>query len=266
MNSISSQQSFAPFSHSPFTGGRSMQVAQTRAGALSVDRSTDLTITTNDGDTVTLSLESAVEAKAGVYSSQSASDGYRASTRTAYFEYSSDQSMSITVEGELSEEELADIREAVSAIGGMIEDFMSGDLKAMAADGKLLEELDSISSLEATFAYERQVTYGEQETVQLSTTARDGRPGRGHGRMRHLMNRIDQLTDRMADRVAEFGSHREQIARSVNGLLRRYGLGETENPAADRLNREVVQTVQSVFVQKMETLTESADFTLTYNA
>lgn len=269
MNPILSQQSFAPFTSGAFAGGRSMQAEQTRAGSLSLATSTDLTITTAEGDTVTLSLASAVEANAGVYRSQSMEAGRRESTQTAYFELSSSQSMAIEVAGELNAEELADIREAVAAIGGMIGDFLSGDLKAMAADGELLKELDTISSLESAFSYERQVTYGEQEKVTLSQEAGQGRGNRnhrGHGRLRQLMNHIDHLTDRMVDRAGEFGKRQSQVAKAVNALMARYRDGSVDGAPADELSRNVVQTVQSVFIQKMETTTESADFSFSYSA
>lgn len=270
MNPISSQQSFFPYSQGAFAGSRSMQAEQTRAGSLSLETATDLTITTAEGDTVTLNLASAMAASVGVYSSEQMADGTRTSTRTVAFDYANRQSMSITVDGELSEEELADIREAVNAIGGMVEDFLAGDLSAMAADGELFKELDTIASLEAAFSYERQVTYGERERVTLSTESRGERPGRrrghGHGRLHNLMHHIDRLTDKMADRAAEFGERRDHVARSVAGWLRRHGNGPTNDTPADRLNREVVQTVASVFEQKMTTRTESADFVFVYSA
>lgn len=271
MNPISSQQSLAPFSQGPFAGSRSMQAEQVRAGAVSLERSTDLTITTAEGDTVTLSLATAIEANAGVYRSESMADGRRSATQTAYADYSRRQSMAITVDGELNDEELADIREAVDAIGGMIEDFLAGDLQAMAADGELLKELDSIASLDASFSYAQQVTYGEQETVRLSSETQVQGPGRGHhhhrqGRLRQLMQHIDHLTDTMADRIGEFGHRQKQATASVNHLLGRYGNGGTTASPTDRLNQTVVQTIQSMFVQKMETRSEAGDFAFTYTA
>lgn len=270
MNPISSQQSFAPFTSGAFAGSRSVQAEQTLAGSLSLANSTDLTITTAEGDRVTLSLATAVEVNTGLYRSQSIEDDRQTSTQTAFFEFSDSQSMAIAVDGDLNAQELEDIREAVGAIGGMIEDFLSGDLEEMAADGELLKELDTISSLEAAFSTERQVVYGEQEKVTLNTASRAGgfrrRHHRGHGRMRQLMNHIDHLTDRMAQRADESGSRRKQVAKSISGLLHRYGRGETTDTPAGRLNRQVVRTVESIFVQKMETRSESADFTFAYTA
>ncbi len=141
MNPIANQSSFAPFSFGAFAGGRSFQAEQTRAGSLSQTQNTELTITTDEGDIVTLSLASAMEANAGIYRNSSFEEGRSASSQTAFFEFSSSRSMEIEINGELNEEELEDIREAVKAIGGMIDDFLSGDLQEMAEDEVILDDV-----------------------------------------------------------------------------------------------------------------------------
>ena len=263
MNPIANQQPFAPFSRGAFAGGRSVQVEQTLVGSVSTEQSTDLTITTDEGDTVTISLASAMETNAGIYRSRSYEDGRAASSQTAFFEFSGSRNMAVEVDGNLNEAELEDIREAVSAIGSMIDDFVSGDLKEMAKDGELLKELDTISSLEAAFSYERQVLYGEQEDVEISTSE----PGKGrHGRLKRLIDRIDRMTDDMAEQVKGFRGRRKQLAMAVEDLFGRYRSGEADSAPAEELGRDVIRTMQSAFVQKIQTLNESASFNLTYAA
>jgi hypothetical protein len=269
MNPIANQESFAPFSRETFAGGRSYQAEQTRAGSVSLNQSTDLTITTDEGDTVTLSMASAVEVNAGIYRSDSYEDGWAASSQTVFFEFSSSQNIAVEVTGDLNESELEDIREAVKAIGSMIDDFLSGDLREMAKDGELLTELDTISSLEAAFSRESQVVYAEQEKVQISGMASkkgDHSHRRGHGGLQRLMKHIDRLTDDMTEEVRGFRGHRKQLARSVEDLFGRYRNGEVDSAPIDKMGQDVVQTMQTAFVQKIQTLSESASFNLTYTA
>lgn len=80
------------------------------------------------------------------------------------------------------------------------------------------------------------------------------------------MNRIDHLTDDMAKRIDGFGNRRRQMTDSVNALLNRYAGGNVAGAPTDDLSRSAVQTVQSVFLQKMETRTESGEFTFSYSA
>jgi hypothetical protein len=269
MNPITHPHSFFPFQYGNFPQSTSFQAEQTRAGSISQSQSTDLTITTDEGDTVTLSLASATEINAGIYRSTSYADGWAESTQTAFFEFSDSQSLSVEVDGDLSAEEQEDIRAAMEVIGGMIDDFLSGDLQEMAADGELLNELDTVASLEAAFSYERQVMYGEQERVEIRQSALEGNRGnhrRGHGRLQRLMQRIDKVTDDMADQVREFRGRRGHLAGWTQNLFNRYRNDEMENAPESRLRQEVVQTMQSAFVQKIQTLTESASFELSYTA
>ena len=269
MNPIVNYSPFSPFPSKQFPEGAGFMAEQTRAGSISENKSTDLTITTDEGDTVTLSLASAMEVNAGMHRSASYEDGRAEATRTAFFEFSNSRSLSIEIDGDLSAEEREDIREAVQVIGGMIDDFLSGDIHEMAADGELLKELDSIASLDAAFSYEREVTYGEQEKVEIRQSEQEaGRPGRrrGHRRMHRLMNRIDQVADDMIEQVRGFRGRRKHLGRSVRDLFNRYHSGEAVNAPEDRLGREAVRSMQSAFVQKLHTLTESGSFNLTYSA
>lgn len=269
MNPIANPQPFSPFQYGTFSGSTSFQAEQTRAGSLSQSQSTDLTITTDEGDTVTLSLSSATEVNAGIYRSVSYADGWDESTQTSFFEFSDSQHLSVKVDGDLNAEEKEDIRAAMEVIGGMIDDFLSGDLLEMAADGELLKELDTVASLEAAFSYERQVMYGEQERVEIRQSALEENRGtrrRGHGRLQRLMQRIDQVTDEISQQVHRFRGRRRSLGRSVKDFFGRYDDGNLKNSPQDRLGREVVQTMRSAFVQKMQSLTESASFNLNYKA
>jgi hypothetical protein len=269
MNPIATPQFFSPFQYGNYPGGTSFEAEQTRVGSISRSQSTDLTITTDEGDTVTLSMASATEIDAGIHRSQSYGGGWAASTRTAFFEFSDSRSFSVEVDGDLNAEEQEDIRAAMKVIGGMIDDFLSGDLREMAADGEMLKELDTVASLEAAFSYERQVMYGERERVEIRQSALEENRGtrrRGHGRLQRLMQRIDQLTDEISQRVHDFRGRKRDLGRSVEDLFGRHYDGSEKNAPRDRLGREVVQTMQTAFVQKIQTLTESASFNLNYRA
>lgn len=269
MNPIACYTSPTPLDCGPFAGSRSFQAEQTKAGSLSEQRSTDLTITTVEGDTVSLSLTTAMDATAGTYERQSLWGGGAGASRSAYFDFSASRSLTLEIDGELSEAEMEDIRQAVKAIGSMVEDFLSGDLEEMAEDGQLLKELDSIADLQAAFTSERQVVVAERERVEIRDGASEhhGHVRRhGYGRLQRLMNRIDRLTDEMAERVEGFHGRKRHLAASVKDLLGRLRSGESDNAPTDDLGQAVIQTVQSTFVQKIQSVSESSAFNLSYVA
>jgi hypothetical protein len=269
MDAIAKQKSFAPSVNGAVAAGGNYQACQTKAGSVSLNRSMDLTITTDEGDTVTLGMASAVETNVGIYRSIYAEEGRATAARTAFFNFSSDQKVAITVAGDLNEAELKDIRDALKAVGSMISDFLSGDRPEMVKEGERLKALDTVASLETTFLYERQLFYGYQEKVQISGMAPDSSgPARSHrrGYGQRLMKRIDRLTGEMTDVVNGFGGQRHRLARLIRDLLRRYRSGEADRAPADPLSRDVVETIPSSFLQKIQTQIHSAGFSLSYTA
>ncbi len=269
MNPIATCSSYFPFAHGRCREGTGVLTEQTRAGFLSQTQNTDLTLTTDEGDTVTLSLASAMEVNAGVHRSASVADGQAEASQTAFFDVSTSRSLSIAIDGELSAEEREDIRGALQVIGGLIDGFLSGDVQAIAADKDLLAELDTIARLDATVSYERNVMYGEQEKVEIRQSETDPlKPGRrrGHRRLQRLMDRMDRVTDDMMEQVKRVRGRRRRLGRSVVDLFNRYRHGDAVHAPQDRFGQEVLRTMQSTFVQKLQMLTESAGFTLSYSA
>lgn len=253
MNPIAQQQSFVPFQRDDVAGGKSFQAEQTRAGALSMSQSTAITLTTEEGDKVTLNLSTATETKAGTYRSLAYGGGRASASQAGFFEQSSGQQMSVEIEGDINDEEMAEIKEAVKVIGGMMDDFLNGDLESMAREAQALKGLDTIDSLEAAFSYERQVMYGQEDALALQT---EGPAGAGRGRraqphLQGLMQRMDRLTDDMAEQVKRFDGPQRALIQSVDALLNRFH-DEASGPVdGNELALDAIKTIQTAFLEKV---------------
>jgi hypothetical protein len=256
MNPIAHQHTFAPFQRDDFAGGRSFQAEQSRAGSLSVSQSTAIILTTEEGDRVTLNLSTATETKAGTYLSLAYAEGRAAASQAGFFEQSSSEHMAVEIEGDLNDEEMAEIQEAVRVIGGMMDDFLSGDLQGMAEDAEVLQELDTISSLEAAFSYERQVMYGQEERVAMQTEAPAHGGRRTHPHLQGLMQRMDRLTDDMTDQVKVFHEQRQSLVQSVDELLNQYRDEAMRPDRENALAMDVIKTIQAAFLEKVGALTD----------
>ena len=262
MNSVFNSESIAPFSYEPYPATQRMQRQQTVAGSTSLSQNTDVTLTTGEGDTVTISLSSFMETQAGIYQRTLDQGDQQVFSQTTYFESSRQAEMAIEVDGDLNADEMEDIREALQTIGTMIDDFLNGDLNEMAKDGKLLEELDTISSLEASFSYDRQAMVATQDSVTIENTLHQAPPGR----LQALMHHIDKLTDDMAGTVESFGGRQDRLATSIAALLNNRRDENAASPAMQHLTDQVLQTTRSAFIQKMEMASISGEFELTVSA
>jgi hypothetical protein len=70
------------------------------------------------------------------------------------------RSLSISVEGELSREELKDIRKAVRTIGRAADEMIEGDVKGAARQVEKLQRLDTLSQVQAEVEVKREVSVG----------------------------------------------------------------------------------------------------------
>ena len=262
MNPIFNSESIIPFSTGPFATTGNVQRQQTVVGSASLSQSTDVTLTTDEGDTVTLNLASFMETQAGIYQGTVDQDDRRAFSRTTYFESSRQDQMAIEINGELNADEMEDIRAALQTIGLMIDDFLSGNLNEMAKDAKLLEELDTISSLQASFSYDRQALVATEESVVIDSAM----PHAPRGRLQALMRHIDNFSDDLVQAVKAFGGQQDRLATSVAALLNSRRDEKTASPTMQHLTDPVLQTTRSAFIQKMELASITGGFEFTVSA
>jgi hypothetical protein len=262
MNSIFSPESVSPFSNGPYPATGNVQRQQTIVGSASLSQNTDVTLTTDEGDTVTISLATFMETHAGMDQRTLQQADRQAFSQTAYFESSRQEETAIKINGDLNEDEMDDIRAALHTIGTMIDDFLSGDLDEMAKDGKRLTEFETISSLEASFSYQRQAMVATEESVVIDNTLHQA----PRGRLQSMMQRIDHLADDMAQVVEAFGGRQDRLATSIAALLNSHRDKNANNPAMQHLTDQVLQTTRSAFIQKMEAASITGGFALTVAA
>ncbi|MFN7936080.1 MAG: hypothetical protein U0R19_22305 [Bryobacteraceae bacterium] len=135
------------------------QTNTTRAASGQQSSSLDLSVTTAEGDKVTLSAQ-ALQA----FSLESG-DGKASASASRQL------SVSVNVEGDLNEEELADIRKLALALGKSVRQAERGNIgQALRTVAKAADE-DTIAAFQ--FQYERrsELQYGENAYQQISNLA-----------------------------------------------------------------------------------------------
>jgi hypothetical protein len=192
-------------------GSESFGSVDLQASRLNVAASTskDITITTREGDTVTLSYDQMMQADYATYSygavagrmgrdgDQGAYSIERRQFEASRFSYQSMEAWQVKVEGNLNDEELADIRNAVTQIDKIMSSSIeNGDSAAM--NTPVLADLESLSGLSASYSQEIRIT-AQSLRVQETKYDRDGlHSGSKLGQRRQgRRERINQLADQM---------------------------------------------------------------------
>ena len=152
------------FFNLPSANGTAPQRLDTKVSgvAISNDFSGRLSVTTADGDKITLSANLESDFRAVNYKSQVEGGGTTTNVEAKYAEYSLKQEFGVTVEGDLSEQEVKDLTKLFRKVANIFEKYLNGqDEAALAKTAKLVERfgrLSSLSDLDLNVDVERSVT------------------------------------------------------------------------------------------------------------
>lgn len=155
---VSSERCFQP-AYTP----SAVSASQTQLATVSFSRSLDLNLVTEEGDKVTLSMD--VQASALYLDStfvSTADDGDYRYSRSELAAGSSQYDVSLTIEGDLNEEEQREIRKVIKTLSKMMDQLAVGNVQPDVATANKLAGLDTIAGLDAHLSYERQVVVARQ--------------------------------------------------------------------------------------------------------
>lgn len=132
----------------------------TQAGFLSASsrKNTDISLVTAEGDKVTISTKSFLQAEFVGYDYRGRLNGSETSLSGRSLQVSAENSFAISVEGDLSKEELADIKTLIAKIEKLGADFFAQPLENSFRKTLELGNLDSIADFTADLRYEQQLT------------------------------------------------------------------------------------------------------------
>ena len=148
----------------PSTNGTENQRLDTKVSGVAVsnDFSGRLSVTTAEGDTITLSADLESDFRAVNYKAQTEGDGKTVGVDATYAEYSLTHEFGVTIEGDLNEEEVKDLAKLFRNVANVFNQYLSGQNdEELAKAAKLAERfgtLSSLSGLDLSVDVERSVT------------------------------------------------------------------------------------------------------------
>jgi hypothetical protein len=139
------------------------QHASTRLNALSIseEQSSQITILTDEGDTVKLSTRQHAEADLLTYQHLVGSDGGSVREKIQLADFEMEREVDLAVQGDLSGQEMADIQALLKDLGGMLKAFLTGVDEGDAELGGTggLDRFESLSAFTADFEYRVSMHY-----------------------------------------------------------------------------------------------------------
>jgi hypothetical protein len=240
--------------------------ASAQLAAMSESRSLSLTLTTREGDTVTLSLAARSEALHLGYQ-EAGWDGSRfQGTQVELSAFESERSLSLTVEGDLNPEERREIGKVLKAVNRMMEEFVAGRLEPAIERTERLARLRTLSSLELEMSASQVALEARQSAYQAASAAPpalydpQGRPVGGlppAGWRRpnfpdqQLAAEAESLTAAMAGELQPLHDSGHRLQGPLAGLFNRQRRGLAERHPAQRAGTALLDRMQQDLLARL---------------
>jgi hypothetical protein len=226
-------------------------ISELRSSSLMARSSTQISLTTADGDKVTITAGSSLRAEHITYDFLGRIQGQAVGSRVEKLQISRSTSVSAMVQGALGEEELDDIKTLLEILETAAADFLAGESQEVPEAFVKFGALGSISSFEADLSYSREASAtqassllsaaqaaasGQSETSSALEAMRVTKP-EAPKKIESFLEKLARVAARWED---EENVHRlpHRFTQLVRKLSRSLPLNEHEQALADRIQTE----------------------------
>jgi hypothetical protein len=226
---------------------RTLQASRTDLAVVTRTEQTDIALVTAEGDKVTLSLDSRSAAMVATFEEvQTDGAGAMAYAKSELTMGLYQRDLSVTVEGDLNAEELRDINKALKTIDKMMNRFVNGKLRPMAAQARKLQELDTIATLDVRFSMESRTLAASQseaaatyDRLGMPSAPRTAPPESGFPMP---VAEADAVADAMVDEIQSAPTPSHRMMPFVKQLLDDY---RRQTADLERFGRQMMDRIHS---------------------
>jgi len=242
MNTISS---YPPLYTAASGAFGSPQISESSRARLNARTHAEISLITADGDKVTLSASSALLATHTTYDYLGRIEGQALAAHAEKLQISSTSKFAVTVEGELDQEELADINKLLDAIETTVAGVFAGKPDKLLKSLAELGDLDSIASFEAALSYSREASAERATRIASASEAADDDATEtaptnrlsGPRGTRPFLNKLAQLA-RHLEEEKSLDKLPKRLTQLFKKLAHNLALDEHEQRLTDRLASE----------------------------
>jgi hypothetical protein len=131
----------------------------------STETHTDLSVITAGGDRITLSAESVLRASAAESNYHSMNERYRLDLHATASEVDLNDSVAVSVEGQLDQQEETDLRQLVGKLEKVVKQFLGGDLEGALSKALKIGDLGTLASFQLNVQQSEQIAITQKQHV-----------------------------------------------------------------------------------------------------
>jgi hypothetical protein len=230
----------------PDTYEKNSSVSKSESLTVDFQKSKNISILTSEGDVVTISSHE--EFHTGYYSYQEATsgNGNLSYQEGRQIELSAEKAFSLSVEGDLSKQEIKDIKKSLKLINKILNGYQSGDIEKVLKNVSKIGKLDTIAGLEASIQQVSSVSY-EQQSIARTAYSSAGeiaiddpetsvKPNNMISKTEHtepeekdtevsspnIQKDVNTVSDKMVEAVKKTDEKPDKLVRSIHKLFSKF--------------------------------------------
>jgi hypothetical protein len=233
MSATITSQSVPTGFHNANTGFQLFNAEQFTRASASRQQATNLSITTAQGDIITLSMNASTEVTRTTYDRFGRTSNEQIYVHQASLTVEDSREFSIQVQGDLNRHELKDLQKVIKRIDRVVQDLLKGDLDHAVKHALKLGNLKSIASLEANIEVRQSFSLEQQQIVELAvpqvfqpadvqepeeltTTAQDNLNIPDEDEFEVSTESLSSFIDRLRNQLTESGRERIKLLPPLN--------------------------------------------------
>ncbi|MDY7031810.1 MAG: hypothetical protein SVY10_07865 [Thermodesulfobacteriota bacterium] len=256
------KSNYQPFSNHPFKGmggflqdpfdrHRNLNTTEVNRASILEQKSADIDLVTAEGDRVTISLNSLHGESYSSYNSKGYVNGMISKVQMEAFRSVADSEALITLEGDLNEEELADIQTVLGKIESLAGDFFSGAIDEIAAEGIQFDDMGSVVGLQASLDHSYTLSV-EQQYMAKITGIPSEQPGTFTEKERPITgDKVRTLIDNMTKAVEESRVMPKKMTKVLPSFIDHLFDKHLVEDDAEGTKRDLAKLIQSDFLRRL---------------
>jgi len=235
--------------------------SQINHASIAGEQSADIMIVTDEGDKVTLSLDTQIEASLTTYNRMARTNTTYTESHGKLISFNASQQIGIGVEGELDNQEKKEIKKVIKAIFKMIKDFLSGKNDHLTERVRNFADLKTISNVKAEFEFKKStafVNHLSTKSVMHSPVPENSNPSHSQIEAKES-NPIDKLTDQMVQLVKDAGIKPAKLLKSVDRMFSKLFREFLKGEPAGREKMGLGHMIMAEFFHKLEKLSAESE-------
>lgn len=263
-----------PFNQSnPGQNQQVYEISRLNLAAVSRQQSADITLVTKEGDKVTFSADSSIEAAYATYDNQAQLKGVYAESRGKLNSATIEREVSISVEGDLNDQEKKEIKKVLREIFKMMKSYLADPSGNQTVAAVKDIQLDTLANVEAKFEVKKTIVEINHMSAEYVTNSefpapetedsepvkrlinrmvgalKDSRLER-YRFMKFFGNKPSRLTEKYFEHEPETRNMRKIVNKIFSGLF--HQLENTTNKMGDRyysnhpVNRDAILEPEAV--------------------